>query len=205
MSKADISAGQKVIIEVFRSNAARFVVEIDQNVAAEDNVELALWTGLLGLHDIDAREPDRLPEIVEDQPSLLIELTEVFRDQMRRQSHQGALAVYARFRCLEDPGVDVRTDDFDVERVDFRPVLEEPYRDGIRLLPRGARRRPYSDAAASRLGSDALAQQVVGQAFQLMVFSLEIGFVDRKRIDEMLDLIAEFAAKKCKVIGKGKV
>ena len=45
--QADEAAGQQVLEEILRRDAARRIVEIDQHVAAEDHVELAVGPGLV--------------------------------------------------------------------------------------------------------------------------------------------------------------
>lgn len=202
MSKANKSSRKEVIIEVFGGNTPRFVVEIDQDVPAEDHVELALWARLAGFNEIDPGKLHRLPEIVENEPSLIVELLEISGNEIRWQAHQRALPEDAGAGRPEHACIDVGAHDLDVEIVDLGPVLKQPNRNRIGLLAGRAWRRPYPYRVPGPLFLDALAQQVIGQAFELMILAVKIRLVDREGVDDVFDLVPDFAAQKGEICGK---
>ena len=62
MPKANVAAGPQTVIEIFRRLAPGGIVEIYQDVAAEDQVEIAVPRHVLRIDQIGAGEFDRAPE-----------------------------------------------------------------------------------------------------------------------------------------------
>src|SRR6185437_16992746 len=48
VAQADEAAGEQVLVEVFRRDPSRRIVEVNEDIAAKDDVELAVRSGLIG-------------------------------------------------------------------------------------------------------------------------------------------------------------
>ena len=66
MSQTNVAARLQAVIEIFRGEPARSVVEIYQDVAAEDEIEIAILRHILGIDQIGSREFDGIPEALVD-------------------------------------------------------------------------------------------------------------------------------------------
>src|SRR6187431_3449700 len=66
MTETNVSTRPQAVIEIFRGEPARSVVEIYQDVAAEDEVEIAILRHILGIDQVGPREFDGIPESLVD-------------------------------------------------------------------------------------------------------------------------------------------
>ena len=66
MSKTYVAARPKAVIEIFRRLAPGSIIEIYQDVAAEDQVEFAVSRHVLSVDQIGAGEFDRAPQSLVD-------------------------------------------------------------------------------------------------------------------------------------------
>ena len=71
-----------------------------------------------GCDEVDGCEGDGVAQFRDDLPLLLGQRSEVFADELRRQTHQGALAENSGARQLQHAGVDIGADDLDVIFID---------------------------------------------------------------------------------------
>src|ERR1700735_4555599 len=129
MSKTYVAAGPKAVIEIFRRLAPGRVIEIYQDVAAKDQVEIA------------------------GSRHVLCDVLEIAGDDVARQPHQRTVAIDTLGGGLECPGIDIRPEDLDIVVVDLRPVLHQPKCDRIRFFAGRARDRPDADRTPRRLES----------------------------------------------------
>ena len=63
VTKANISAGTEAIIQIFRRNPARGIIEINQYIPAKDDIEVAVSRHVLWVDQICAREMRRILEV----------------------------------------------------------------------------------------------------------------------------------------------
>ena len=66
MTETNVAARPQAVIEIFRGEPARSVVEIYQDVAAEDEIEIAILRHILGIDQIGTREFDGIPKSLVD-------------------------------------------------------------------------------------------------------------------------------------------
>src|ERR1700733_3185696 len=199
MSKTYVAAGPKAVIEIFRRLAPGRVIEIYQDVAAKDQVEIAVSRPVLCVDQIDAGEFDRAPQSLVDLMIAVGDGLEIAGDDVARKPHQRTVSIDALGGGLERPGIDIRSEDFDVVVVDLRPVLHQPKCDRIRLFAGRARYRPDADRAPRRLESGDGTEHTGGHAAKLVVLTIEIGLVDRERIDQMFDFVIRVGAQQRKI------
>src|SRR6478609_7850367 len=114
MSKTYVAARPKAVIEIFRRLAPGSIIEIYQDVAAKDQVEFAVSRHVLSVDQIGAGEFDRAPQSLVD---LMIAVGDGFKisgDDVARQPHQRTVAIHALGGGLERPGINIRSEDFDI-------------------------------------------------------------------------------------------
>src|SRR5271156_5372704 len=70
MAEANISSRSQALIEILRRYPARGVVEIDEQITAENDIEQTVHPRLGALDDIGRRKPHRFAELVENLPVL---------------------------------------------------------------------------------------------------------------------------------------
>src|SRR4026207_622819 len=114
MTETNVAARPQAIIEIFRGEPARSFVEIYQDVAAENEIEIAILRHILGIDQIDPREFDGIPESFVDLVVAAGDRLEIAPDNIAGQPHQRAIAVDAFGGGLERAGVDIRSDDLDI-------------------------------------------------------------------------------------------
>src|SRR5438128_2443942 len=95
MPKTDEASRSQAIIEIFRRKAAGSVVEIDQNVAAEDNIEIAVSRHVARIDKVDLGELNRFTQTYVDAECVLGHGLEIACDDFARKPHEGATAVNA--------------------------------------------------------------------------------------------------------------
>ena len=101
---------------------------------------------------------------------------------------QGPSVVSAELGHAEHLGVDIGGDDLNFVLVDEFPMFKQVERDRVRLLPGRAWHRPDADHPPSCRRLHNRRQQRIDQTFELINFAIEIGLVDRHRVDERLIL-----------------
>src|SRR6187551_1659054 len=134
MAKANEASRPQAIEEVLRGNAPRRIVEIDQDVSAKYDVEVAVTDHLAWIDKVDLGELNRVAQSGIDSIGIGGNCFEVARDNLPRQFHQRARAINPFRRGRERTRVDVRSDDLDLVVVDLRKILHQPDSDRIRFL-----------------------------------------------------------------------
>jgi len=120
------------------------VIEIDEHVAAEDDVHLADDGGGRFIEQVDLAEADQLADLVAHLVPA-IDLAKIAAQDARLGGAKGAAAVGA-FSCnIQDPAGDVAAEDAHVP-VAEHAGLEQQDGDGIRLFSRRAAGRPDGQA-----------------------------------------------------------
>ena len=123
MTETNVAARPQAVIEIFRGEPARGVVEIYQDVAAEDEIEIAILRHILGIDQIGPGEFDGIPESLVDLIVAAGDRAEIAADNIAGSPHQGAIAIDAFGGGLERAGVDIRPDDLDIVAVHLPPVF----------------------------------------------------------------------------------
>src|ERR1700704_237735 len=183
------SARPQALVEVFRGQPPGGVVEIHQDVAAKNDVEISVGTGLPGIDDIRLGELKGAAELGQDTIAAIVKLGEVTRNQILRKAHEGTLAVGSGFRGPKHGRIDIRPDDLDLVSINLVPVLQEPDGDRIRFLAGRAWHRPDADRLSRLLLRGNHLQERRGQAAKLVILAIEISLVDGEAVDQMLDLV----------------
>src|SRR3984957_18311951 len=113
MAEANISSRRTARIEILRRHATRCIVEINEQVSAENDVEQTVRPCFGALDDIGRREAHRLTWLVDDLPMLRAGGREIFVGQRPAQAHERAPAENASTRGFQNTGVDIRANDLD--------------------------------------------------------------------------------------------
>src|ERR1700748_3136899 len=101
------TARTEVFEQIFGGDPPRGVIEVNQDVSAEYDVETAMQTRATGLNQIGRSETSRLAQIFENAPPLISQIDKIPGYDLRRQTHQGALAKKALPGGLHDPRINV--------------------------------------------------------------------------------------------------
>src|SRR5688572_23913654 len=84
MAETDVASRVQGVEEIVHSQETRGIVEIDEDVAAEDDVELSLRRNGCGVDEIGRCELHRFTQVL-DQPALTVLTgTEIALDHVRR-------------------------------------------------------------------------------------------------------------------------
>src|ERR1700689_1783482 len=113
MSKANVAAGPQTVIEIFRRLAPGRIVKIYQDVAAKDQVEIAVPHHVLRIDQVGAGEFDGAPQSFVNLMSAVADGLEIAADDIARQPHQRTFAIDTLGGGLEPPRIDVRSHNFD--------------------------------------------------------------------------------------------
>ena len=90
MAQTNVAARLQAVIEIFRRQPPRSVVEIYQDVAAEDEIEIAILLHILRIDQIGTREFDGIPETLVDLMIASGDRTEIAADNVARDSRISA-------------------------------------------------------------------------------------------------------------------
>src|SRR4030081_3594583 len=183
------SARPQALVKVFCGQPPGRVVEIHQDVATENDVEISVVSGLPNIDNIRFGELNGAAELGQDAIAPVIEPGEVSRDQILREGHEGTLAIGSRLGGSKHGRIDIRADDLDFVSIDLVPVLQKPDGDRIWLFPGRAWDRPDSERLSRLLRRGNHLEKRRGQAAKLVVLPVEIGLVDGEAVDQMLDLV----------------
>ena len=137
---------------------------------------------------LTVRELHRFPQILDEPPLPVLSRFEIAPDHVRRQARQGTLAIKSRLRLRQHPRVDVRADDLDMVDIHQSASSRAARSQSNRAPRRSSRERTRS--ARDRPAPCPLTmsrQQGVAEAAQLVLLAVEIGFVDREAVDQLLD------------------
>src|SRR5712671_757371 len=108
------SARPQAFVKVFGGQAPGRVVEIHQDVATENNVEISVGSGLRNIDDIRFGELNGAAELGQDAIVPVIEPGEVSREQILREAHERTPAIGSGFSGPKHGRIDVRADDLDL-------------------------------------------------------------------------------------------
>src|SRR6476469_5425083 len=93
MAETNVATRPQTVIEIFRGEPARSVIEIYQDVAAEDEIEIAILRHILGVDQIGSREFDGIPEALVDLMVAAGYRPEITADNIAGEPHQGAIDI----------------------------------------------------------------------------------------------------------------
>src|SRR6478736_2152589 len=126
MPKAYVTARPQTIIEVFGCLTPRSIIEIYQNVAAKDQVKIAIVCHVLRIYHVGPRELDGIPEALVDLVLAIGNWFEIAVDYAPRQPHQRAVPIDALGGRPERASIDIRANDLDIVAVYVRPIFHQP-------------------------------------------------------------------------------
>ncbi len=155
----------------------RLLIEVDQQVAAGDQVELG--EGRVAQHVV-VREHHRVAELLGHPPAVAV-ADEVAIPQRRVDVAHGPGVVYAASRHLQRAAVDVRRED-PQRGSPTEPAegLEDRDGDRVGLLPRGACRHPHAQGVAVGQAADQLRQDVALEDLKRVGVPKEAGHPDQE-------------------------
>ena len=113
-------------MQIVRRDQSRCVIEIDEQVAAEDDVEPSEIFQRGGVEQVGGGEAHRFAQIVYDLAAMTLFGLKIGGDQLFRQPLQRARSKASCDGRLDCLGVDVGADDLDIIGVDKGPVFEQP-------------------------------------------------------------------------------
>src|SRR6187551_3660046 len=199
MAKANEASRPQAIEEVLRGNAPRRIVEIDQDVSAKYDVEVAVTDHLAWIDKVDLGELNRVAQSGIDSIGIGGNSFKVARDKLPRQFHERARTINP-FGCgRERARVDVRPDDLDLVIVDLGEILHQPDPDRIGLFAGGARHGPDPDRLVRAPVTDNRTEQIGRHTAELMLLAEEVRLIDGKGINEVLDLAIEIRSQQGKI------
>ena len=173
-------------------------VEVDQHVAARDQVEPR--EGRV-LEQVVVREQDRLAQLVGDAVAARFLAEKALEPLGRHVSLDGA-RIEAHPRDGERLVVDVGGEDLDLRRVRERVErLADQHRDRIGFLARRAARYPDPDRRVSVGVGDQFGQVVIGERVVRFGVAEEVGDRDQEVLDEGVGFFA-VGAHALEIVGK---
>ncbi|MNE16440.1 hypothetical protein D3C80_1093840 [compost metagenome] len=157
------------------------LIEIDDDVAAEDHVEIALEGPLR--HQVQFVEGDEALDLVVDTEFAAtagIDLREPLLAHGGGNGFERVVVIDAGAGLRQNLGIDVRREDFEIVVGRIGEHGEHGQRDGIGLLPVGTGRRPDADTSAAFRAGDETRQDLVTQMFEMMVLAEETREIRRQ-------------------------
>ncbi|MNX89171.1 hypothetical protein D3C86_1211760 [compost metagenome] len=159
----------------------RRLVEVDDDVAAEDHVEIALEGPLR--HQVQLVERNEALDLVvnaELAATTGIDFREPLLAHGGRHGFERVVVIDPGAGLRQNLRVDIRREDFEIVIRRIRKHGEHGERNRIGLLPVGTGRRPDADAPAGFRPGDEARQDVITQMFEMMVFAEEAGEIRRQ-------------------------
>lgn len=175
----EVAAGGQGVEELLVEGRLRFVREVDDDVAAQDDVE----TRPEGVVDhVEALEGDAPLDLLIDVVGFAAVLRgEVLRQVLLRRVDQLGLDVVPLLGDVQSALVDVHRQD---RRGGLQPTDRGENRQGVGLLPRGAARAPQLQAPIAALLRQ-LRNDLVPELPPLGIVSKELRHVDRQVVQKL--------------------
>ena len=189
MTEANKATRMQRAIEGLGGLLARNVIKINQQVAAKNHVEIAVAAHVGRFHQIHAGELDGAAQVVAELEAGR-GFAKIFLQIIAWHMLDRAFRVQAGAGLIQDFGIDVRRDNFDVPVVDAGPAFDQAHRNRIRLFSRGRRDHPDADRRLVFFARHQIGQDRIDQTMKLIFLAKEISFVDRHQVHQRLQFVA---------------
>src|SRR5579863_1659256 len=172
---------KKIVIEVLNDAPFGAEIEINKDVAAEDDVQALHEDHARIVRQVEPRKSDALTnELLHLQ--LICGRSEIFLAVVRRQVPRAVSAIDGIFRVRQRAFVEISGEDFDspVFELALR-LFEQQHAERIRFFPSRASRAPYAEPAQRqlRLRLENFGEDDVAQGIELRLVSEEAGLPNR--------------------------
>ncbi len=135
MAEADEPARPHGIEKGLGGGSSGRIIEVNQQVATEDHVDIVVFHRIERVEQVDPREIDQAGDIRIDLVAAARKAREILLQECRRQVLDGARAEDAGRRRLQHFRIDVGRQYLDIEVVQFRPLLKQVDDDRIGFFP----------------------------------------------------------------------
>ncbi len=199
MPDVEIAAIAQQIGKAVKQLALRRLVEIDDDVAAEDHIELAGHGP--GPMQVQLIEGDERAQRIVHAAAIAVLRVNIFLPQRRRDFTDFRCRIVAFAAQREDIRINVGGQDFRVPARKVGHGFRQCHGDGVGLLPRRAARRPQAQLAAGSLPFDHAWENNRCKMFKMMALAEKFRLVGGERIDEELDLVLAFRSRQQLLVG----
>src|SRR3954469_23242086 len=130
MAEEEVTAVGEAVVEAVDDDAFRSIIEIDDDVAAEDHVELAKEGDAPFVVDVEAAERDAIANGVTDLPRAVSFAREVTIASLRRRGTERVLAVLPLARSRQHLLVQIAAENLERALVEEAALIEQ-HRDRV--------------------------------------------------------------------------